>query len=208
MKKILCYGDSNTFGLIAEILERYEVNERWSGVLSELLKDDYTVIEEGLSDRNGFLKNQKGYEYNSQEHLPVYLNKTPNINIIILAVGTNDLQFTYDFNAEILEAGLLNLINIVKKYNKETKIIIVPPVKLDKYVALGYFNYQFNEISIERSNVTFDLYKKIADENNCYYFDFNQIARPSEKDGLHYTIPTHKLIAQKLAEFITTKIKN
>ena len=37
MKKILCYGDSNTYGFIPETGARYSEHERWSGILKELL---------------------------------------------------------------------------------------------------------------------------------------------------------------------------
>ena len=127
------------------------------------------------------------------------------IEIILAGVFVTFYLFGFfDFNENILTEGLLKLIDIVKKYNKATKIIIVPPVKLDKYVTFGFFSYQFNEVSVERSNQTFKLYKQIAEQNDCGYFDFNEIARPSTKDGLHYEPNAHKLIAEKFARYIRT----
>ncbi len=207
MKNILCYGDSNTFGLEAETLERYSETQRWSGILSSLLKNEYNVIEDGLCDRNAFLKNEKGSEYCAQENLSPCLNNYSNINIIILALGTNDLQFAYNFDEKVLKTGLLNLINIIKNYNTNTKIIIIPPVKLNNDVISGYFDYQFNEISVMRSDKTFYLYKEMAQQNNCYYFDFNEIAEPSSKDGLHYDPNSHKLIAENLAKYINLEFQ-
>ena len=37
---------------------------------------------------------------------------------------------------------------------------------------------------------------------NCKYFDFNELVKPSQTDGLHYTKESHQIIAQHLAEFI------
>ena len=37
MKKILCYGDSNTFGYVPEDGSRYPKNIRWTGILGEYL---------------------------------------------------------------------------------------------------------------------------------------------------------------------------
>ena len=45
MKKILCYGDSNTFGFNPANGSRYSEEQRWSGRLKELLKPDYEIIE-------------------------------------------------------------------------------------------------------------------------------------------------------------------
>ena len=52
MKQILCFGDSNTYGYIPENGKRYAYADRWTGILSERLKDeDCRVIEEGLCGR-------------------------------------------------------------------------------------------------------------------------------------------------------------
>lgn len=57
-KKILCYGDSNTWGLVAGsinwetyYMERYSFPIRWTGRLQQLLGKSYRVIEEGLNGR-------------------------------------------------------------------------------------------------------------------------------------------------------------
>ena len=60
----------------------------------------------------------------------------------------------------------------------------------------------FNRESIDKINKVFPIFEQIAKENNCLYFDFNQITSPAQKDGLHYTKESHTIIANKLAEFI------
>ena len=37
MKQILCFGDSNTWGLVAGTMKRHSWNERWTGILQERL---------------------------------------------------------------------------------------------------------------------------------------------------------------------------
>ena len=49
--KILCYGDSNTYGQKPDKTGRYEANFRWTGVLQDLLGNSYYVVEEGLGSR-------------------------------------------------------------------------------------------------------------------------------------------------------------
>ena len=49
MKEILCFGDSNTYGLIPGTTRRYDRETRWTGILAEKLYDKgYRIIEEGL----------------------------------------------------------------------------------------------------------------------------------------------------------------
>ena len=50
--KILCYGDSNTWGYISGTdHQRYGENERWTRLLGDLLGNEFEIIEEGLNSR-------------------------------------------------------------------------------------------------------------------------------------------------------------
>ena len=49
MKEILCFGDSNTYGLIPGTKERYGRDTRWTGLLEQhLYEKGYRIIEEGF----------------------------------------------------------------------------------------------------------------------------------------------------------------
>ncbi len=50
-KRILCFGDSNTYGTIPYPFagarkERYTIDKRWTGIIQKLLWDWYDIIEE------------------------------------------------------------------------------------------------------------------------------------------------------------------
>lgn len=202
MKKILCYGDSNTFGFIPENCKRYDKDSRWSGILSEILKENYQVIEEGMNNRTGFFKNPEGLKQSGGEYLSVFLQNHRNLDICIISLGTNDAQFFYNLDENSTKNGLQNLIDSVREVNIKTNIIIVPPVKITENILHSGFSMMFNRESIDKINKVFPIFKQTAKENNCLYFDFNQITSPAQKDGLHYTKESHTIIANKLAEFI------
>ena len=51
-KRILCFGDSNTWGAIAcGDGARYPEGVRWTSVLSQQLGEEYVIIEEGQNGR-------------------------------------------------------------------------------------------------------------------------------------------------------------
>lgn len=203
MKKILCYGDSNTFGFNPTDYSRYDENTRWTGVLQSNLGDKYKVINEGANNRNGFVPNPQGDFYSAQIHYPELISNSENIDIIILAIGTNDLQFSYNANSNNFEQGLENLILISKK--KTDNIIIIPPVILSENILNGFFKIQFDKTSILKSQTIGEIYYKLAKIHNCRIFDINEFAKPSETDGLHYSKESHKLIADKLTKFILSE---
>jgi hypothetical protein len=60
----------------------------------------------------------------------------------------------------------------------------------------------FDKTSIKKSKEVRKIFKEAADKNNCRYFDLNEFVTPSEIDGLHYDEKSHKIIADKLTDFI------
>ena len=204
-KRILCYGDSNTYGFNPYDCSRYNENQRWSGILKQSLKDKYEVIEEGQNNRTGIADNPDGFEYSAQRHFPKLISKIGQIDILILAVGTNDLQYLFDVSFKNIERGIENLITIAKSH-KVKNIILVPPVRIRDCVLSGMFSNQFDELSIKKSKRVDRIYKKLARVLNCNYIDFNDFVKPSDKDGLHYDISSHVIIAEKLKNFITEQI--
>lgn len=206
MKKILCYGDSNTYGFIPENCRRYEKNERWSGILSEILSNEYEIVEEGMNNRTGFFRNPEGLKQSGGEYLSIYLQNHKDFDICILNLGTNDSQIFYELTPQICKNGLESLINSIREVNPNTKIIIIPPVKITPNILNSGFSLMFNKNSIEKIQAVFPVFEQVAKENNCLYYDFNNIVSPSETDGLHYTKDSHKSIAYNLAIFIRSLI--
>lgn len=202
MKKIICFGDSNTFGFNPENGSRYDANTRWTGVLAQILSEDFQVKEEGCNNRTGFFVNPDGALQSGQKYLPKCFEQHVHTDIFIFALGTNDLQKIFNLDKEIVEEGLKNLIRFVRKNNSNVRIILFSPVLLDKKVLCGNFSFQFDKKSVEASKWMQKIYKTVAHEENCELFDLNKYVTPSCIDGLHYDEESHRIIAEKLAKQI------
>ena len=200
MKKIICYGDSNTFGYNTKDGSRFDENIRWTSVLQKNLGENYDVINEGVCDRTGFVNNPKGFLFSAQKHFPKLMSKTDKFDLLILWIGTNDLQSQYDISIGAVEKGLETLINIAQEKSKN--IILISPVILNDTILKGFFNYQFNNTSIIKSRKIGRIYRTLANVYHCVYFDVNKITATSELDGLHYDEKSHKIIADKLSQLI------
>lgn len=203
MKKILCYGDSNTFGYNPVDNSRFE--KRWTSLLKQYLGNDYEILEEGACDRTGFVYNPKGDLFSAQKHFPALFSNIKNIDILILAVGTNDLQFQYDISFDSVKEGLEKLIKTAQE--KTGHIILIPPVILYEKVLEGFFSFQFDAKSVIKSQTIGEIYKQFSDKYNLDFFDINEYTKPSDFDGLHYDENGHKIIAEKLAEYILNLFK-
>ena len=106
--RILCYGDSNTWGYISgSNHNRYLKTDRWTGILQDLLSKDYLIIEEGLNSRTLISNDERvGKEgKNGSEYLIPCLDTHDPLDIVVLMLGTNELKAV--FNKTINEIGEL-----------------------------------------------------------------------------------------------------
>lgn len=198
MKKVLCFGDSNTYGFVPEKCTRYDKNTRWTGVLQALCGSDFSIIEGGCNNRTAFVDTPAGAEQTGYKILPEYFTKDY-FDIVVLAIGINDLQLFFRPTLEEFEQGIEKLIKITKDLSPNAKIILVCPSKLDLAgIKSGVFSFQFDEISVEKSYHLPQIYKKLAEKYACELVDLNEIVKVSPLDGLHFSAESHKKIAENL----------
>ncbi len=202
MKKVLCFGDSNTFGFIPENGGRYDKQTRWTGILAELLGTDYKIIETGCNNRTAFTDNPAGVQMTGYKILPTLLSE--DLDLVILNIGINDLQKIYSTSQEDIEHGIKGLIRTVKAGAPRAKILLISPSCLKVNILKSYFAQLFDENSIEKSTWLAPIYEKIAKEEGCEFLDMDKFVPASDLDGLHYTPEAHK----KVASVILNSIKN
>ena len=114
MKQILCFGDSNTWGLDGETGKRFPWKERWTGILQEKLADrDIRIVEEGLCGRTTIFEDPLRLGRRGTELLPTLLEThTPDAVVLMLGIspiylGEKVWQDGYDqeFSPESVEVS-------------------------------------------------------------------------------------------------------
>ncbi len=123
MKKILCFGDSNTYGFNPSNGSRFSSAVRWTSLLKDSLKNQFQVIEAGCNNRTCFSDNPDGIETTGYKILPKYLTK--DIDILVLALGINDLQKFYCSDENSIRIGFSKILNIAYSVNKNIKIVVL-----------------------------------------------------------------------------------
>ena len=199
MKKILCFGDSNVYGFIPKDGKRYPENIRWSGILKEKLKNNYQVIEAGCNNRTGFCDNPAGKDFTGYKILPEYLAKY-NPDIIIIAIGINDLQFQYNATKQDIETGIEKILTLVK----DREILLLSPSVIKENILTSFFAQMFDETSIEKSYFMTDIYQNAAQKFNATCINLNDYVKTSNIDGLHYEPKEHAKIADLIIKVLKT----
>ncbi len=198
LKKILVYGDSNTWGDNFITGRRIADDKQWINILRKKYNQKYLFLQEGLPGRlAGNDENIKRYKNGQDTFISTFRTNAP-VDIIIISLGTNDLQLKYNKTSEKIISDLLwykekieesfNDIEDRKKYfnNKMPKIIYILPINFDyKVNAKEIFNY---ECEIKRQEII--KYFKDARINAITSNNMNLF-----EDGIHLNNNGHETMA-------------
>ena len=212
MKSILVYGDSLVWGRNASNRDRHKYEDRWPNILGASL-ENIRVWEAGLGGRTTNLDFPGLPGRNGLKYLPVALLQAAPLDLVILALGTND---------PFAEAGRKprDTVNAMRTLVKVTKnlptvqgssvpntsppkvMIVAPPNCLPLSLVTGKGFPELDELTQWLPELA-QLYGELAIEQNTYFADSAQLCEPDPVDGLHLDVEnTRKLgvgIAKTLA---------
>ncbi len=204
MIRILCYGDSNTWGFRPDKpFTRFEHTIRWTGVLRMLLGDGYEVIEEGLNGRTTVWDDPFGNYKNGRTYLPPCLESHSELDLVIIMLGTNDLKAYFKLTPADVAQGLKALHGIVKssgcgRDGTAPAILIIAPPPLGKLTLLaGAYGD-----APEKSRHLAPEIKRITSLFGCHFMDAGTIVTSSPIDGVHWEADQHKIFAEAVLEKI------
>ena len=205
MKQLLCFGDSNTWGLIPKTNERYSWGERWTSILQEKLHDkNVRVLEEGLCGRTTVFDDAYRKNRNGLKSLPEILETSYPIDAAVIMLGTNDCKAYYKSNSYNIAKGLGLCIDELLKYISPEKVLIVSPIFLGDTVWKEEFDPEFDAHSVDIAKGLFHEYKKVAQTKGTNIISASDFAKPSNVDQEHLTKEGHQLLARAIYNAVVT----
>lgn len=211
-KKILCFGDSNTYGYDPRTTKRYPKGVRWTSILQENLGENFEVIEEGCNGRTTVFEEPGAPWKAGKASIQVVLNTHKPVDLVVLMLGSNDLKNIYSAETATIAAGAEFLVQMIQaftkeKQDKEAKILLVsPPVIGDGIEDTSVFSTKrggnFDTSAIVRSRQFHSYYRNIADRYGCLFVDAAAHIKSSDADSLHLDPEAHQILGQVFAEVI------
>ena len=202
-KRILCFGDSNTYGYDVNTNGRFEDELRWPGALATALGNSFTVIEEGLPGRTAVFDDPLGEGLSGIQYITPCLNTHNPIDLLVIMLGTNDTKQRFNATAKNIADGLSRLTVKAQQtacWRKKPKILLVAPPPITANVATGIFSEEMGAGCIEKSR---DLAKHFADVArwlHCDFLDAAPFCDMSPRDGMHLTKAAHQSLGLALAK--------
>lgn len=200
--RILCFGDSNTWGYCPSNGSR--IVQRWTKVLETHLPEA-EVIEEGLNGRTAMHSEPFGPEKSSFDSFTVALLSHKPLDVIILMLGSNDLKKEHNVSAFYLCKGMQEFIKAAQNpwlwtdSQKQPLIILVAPPALSAQAIVTYPE-SFNEASLIESKRIAGFYKTVASQEHVVFFDAGNVVEVSSVDGLHLEEENHIALGLALKE--------
>jgi lysophospholipase L1-like esterase len=208
IETILCYGDSNTWGWNPATEARYARDERWPGVLRQVLGEGYLIIEEGLNGRTTVWDDPiEGYK-NGKEYLIPCLETHKPLDLVIIMLGTNDLKARFALPACDVAAGAGALVDVVLK-SETGREDSAPPVLLIAPPPLGALS-DFAEMfqgGTAKSQGLSRHYRLLAEERGCAFLDAAEVIVSSDVDGIHLDLDEHRKLGQAVAGLVREFMK-
>ena len=219
-KRVLIFGDSNVWGYIPGSGERFPEHVRWTGIVSQLLANDFVVAEDGINGRTTIFDDPRFECRNGKKGLGYTLAAQAPLDLVVLALGTNDLKFV---DAVASCRGMEELVRLLEhadgcfpipggssNFPNGLKLLIISPIHLhpqirdlrpDSSLRNGY----------EESLKYAECYEQLAKEYAVWFLNAAEFAQPSIADCVHMDEVAHlslgHAVAEKIREIFDTSAK-
>jgi lysophospholipase L1-like esterase len=185
--KILCYGDSNTWGFSPLNGSRFDEDVRWPGVLRRCLGESFTVIEDGLNGRTLCAFGMEGDPLNGLEHLITLLRAHRSPDLLILYLGINDLFVDPHISVAAMSEDLEEVIDNIRETQASLPVLVLAPLPVN--VGREYHAYYHEQI--EKSFDLIAAFENVCEQRGCHFLDPSQVISASRHDGVHIEAEEH-----------------
>ena len=177
--RILCLGDSNTYGYDPRSYfgERYHPEDRWVDLLAN--QTDHTLINAGINGRE-IPRN------------PSALGLFTELDFLLVMLGTNDLL--QGASAKEAAARMEGFLTPLLPHCKQVLLICPPPMKRGAWVPT-------DELVTESIRLA-EEYMTLADKLNIPFVDTRHRNIELTFDGVHFSEAGHHTFANCLIKYM------
>ncbi len=201
MAVIVAFGNSNTWGYDPATATRFPPDVRWTGVMQRELGPDHRVIEEGLNGRTTVFDDPIEPARRGADYLPPCLRSHAPLDLLIIALGCNDMKMRFSVSPSDIANGAELLIRLARAEavgpgGMPPRVLLVAPPPIGK---LTNFAEMFQG-GMEKSRVLAQRYRDVAERQQVGFVDAGQLVACSDLDGIHFDAEAHSMLGQAMAE--------
>ena len=211
-RRVLCFGDSNTYGYDPARDGRYGDDERYPMVLQDLLGDGWSVVEEGLPGRTAVFDDPITEGMNGLRVItPILMSHAP-LDTVTIMLGTNDLK---EHSAQASVNGVGTLIRTIQTFDQlypasvplfgdnKPRILVLTPIEIGENVAEWDTLYGKGQESRKFPA----LMKGLCEWLGVEMMNTQEIVQPSKVDGIHMMPEEHRKLALAVRDRLLGLVK-
>ena len=208
-RRIVCFGDSNTWGFDAATMGRFPEGVRWTSLLAEWLGDDFQVVEEGLSGRTSVVDDPLFEGLNGLTYLhPCLMSHAP-LELVVIMLGTNDTKERFNLTSFNIAQGIARLALKAKKTpaglnGAPLKVLVMAPPPIGKEYMDTEVGKSMGKNCDRKSAELPSHLKELLQLQGTEFLDLSGHVQMNTIDYMHLDQEGHQL----LAKLVLQKIKN
>ena len=176
--------------------------------MADLLPPDWDIIAEGHPGRTAVWDDPiEGLDKNGARTLHAILESHRPIDLVILALGTNDLKSRFALSAHDIALGLQRLATEVLRSDngpdsQAPGVLLAAPVAVQE---TGIFKDIFAG-GAEKSAALPAWLREMAARNGTGFIDLNDVATVDPIDGIHLDATAHAAIGAAMAKAVAAQL--
>ncbi|MBR5616878.1 MAG: lipase [Oscillospiraceae bacterium] len=180
--RILCFGDSNTYGYDPReyLGDRYSADDRWVDLISA--QTGHEVINAGIN----------GQEIPRNPYCLRLLAQQQDVDILLVMLGTNDLL--QGASAKEAAVRMEDFLKPLLPHCGKVLLVAPPPMKRGAWVL--------TDALVDESIRLADEYRLVAERLNIPFADTRRWNIGLTYDGVHFTEAGHHSFARHLREYL------
>jgi len=203
MPRILCYGDSNTFGTgpMASLGDDpiHSKSVRWPGIMAAELGPEWDIVVEGLGGRTTVHDDPiEGAYRNGLRTLQATLESHRPIDLLIICLGTNDTKQRFNLGPQDIALGVARLVAEAAKLDVVAKSLVIcpPPVR-----ELGDLAEIFRGAEARCTDLAKHM-ARFASESGAAFLDAGQHIAVDDVDGVHWSAASHEILGKAVTDVV------
>jgi lysophospholipase L1-like esterase len=207
MQQILVYSDSLSWGIIPTTRKRLPFDARWPGVMEIALNErrpSVRVIEDCLNGRRTVWDDPFKPGRNGLIGLAQRIEVNSPLSLVVLMLGTNDLQSMHPHTAWHAAQGIATLVGVIRQAPIEpgmpvppVLVVAPPPILMPRGPIAAKFTG-----AADKAVGLADAYRGVASDLSCAFFDAGSVTPASTVDGIHLDADQHRILGLALARFV------
>jgi lysophospholipase L1-like esterase len=171
--------------------------------MARALGPGFTIIEEGLCGRTTIFDDPEEDGRNGLAYFGPCLRSHAPLDLVIVALGCNDVKANFSATPETIAAGAGRLVDLALAsaagpQDAPPTVILVAPPPLS--TLTGYA--EMFQAGPEKALRLPPLYRALAEARRIGFVEAGEFIRCSALDGIHYAPDQHAILGSVLAEAV------